>query len=515
MSAASSPLAPSPQPEVARASRVCLPCKRKKKKCDKALPKCGRCTESLQECTHEEDEAPLTPAFSLFGGAVSPVGNAVQVLRHPSQSWGNISLVGSIRSAMDIHHLAFRSMMEIVGDRQGIEQAVSSYFTVAHTWMTILDRSNFERQIESIWQNPSAETCVLVICMALLARPSISTPNFPLGDSNYHSVKALLSLVHSSGQTLTTASIQAELLIAQYEYSNGLPQQAYFSVGRCFQMSRASGWHGKLFWEESRRQNLSSELKLASTLWWAIVHIDTLISVEYAERKYPMHTANLTLGFEIPLPKDFDQYLPVAFLGRPFADGPMFDIDGMPLQEATSAWCLSNAIQQLYHSTPSDNREQLSGAILNHAAGLDSVPGAGPWLSGDNSGAMATDLIALMKLNAPGLTGMAPSVPGSTSSAEKVRFAIEYIHSVANNLDQYRTLLRLGKVAPSWAFAMMYAALLLINHGNDVLGDMAWLQKVENLRKLLEIQAGRWRIARNYVEQINMALSSRLAPYAP
>ncbi|KAK4228523.1 hypothetical protein QBC38DRAFT_454107 [Podospora fimiseda] len=507
MSAASSPMAPSPQPDVPRAPRVCIRCKAKKKKCDKALPRCGRCVESLHECSYEEED--VVSIYSPHGGPVSPVA-----VRHGSQSLGPVSFVGSIQSAVSIHHLAFQSMREIVGDRPRIEQVVLSYFAVAYTWMTIIDWTIFERQLESNWQIPSAETCIVVICMSLMARLSAPTLNFQVIDAHYHSAKALLSLVHSSGLTLTTASIQAELLIAQYEYSNALPQQAYFSVGRCYQISRASGWHSKLFWEESRRQNFSSELKLASTLWWAIVQIDNFISVEYADRKYPMHTADLNLGFEIPLPKDFDQYLPVAFLGRPFADGPMFDIDGMALHEATSSWCLSNTMQQLYHPTPSDNREQLSGAILNHAAGLGSVPGSGPWISGDNSGAMATSLIALMKLNSPGLAGMAPSVPGSTSSAEKVRFAIDYIHSVVNHVDQYRNLLRLGKVAPTWAYAMMYAALLLIRHGNDVLGDVAWLPKVENLRKLLELQAGRWRIARNYVEQINMALSSRLVPYA-
>jgi hypothetical protein len=101
-----------------------------------------------------------------------------------------------------------------------------------------------------------------------------------------------------------------------------------------------------------------------------------------------------------------------------------------------------------------------------------------------------------MKLNAPGLLpGMAPSALASTSSAEKVRWAIGYIYGAVQNVEQYRILVKQGKVAPSWAFAMLYAALLLINHGNGVLGDIAWPQKVENLRNLLELHAQRWRIA--------------------
>lgn len=338
----------------------------------------------------------VTPAYSLYPGGLSPLGNAGPVLRHSPQNWGSPSLVSSIRTAVDVHNLAFRSMMEILVDRQGIEQVVASYFAAAHTWITIVDRTNVESQLEldSIWQSPPpAETCVLILCMSLITRPSAALPNSPMSDTTYHTVKALFGLIQSSGQVLKNVSLQAELLVALYEYSNAMPQQAYFSVGRCFQMSRMLGWHNKLFWDEERRCNFPSDLKLASTLWWAIVHVDLLISAGYSEQKYPMHTANLNLGFEIPLPKDFEKYIPAAFLGQPLADGPVYNIDAMPLPEATSAWCLSNAMQQLYHPTPTDNHQQLSDAIISHTARLDGVDGAGPWVNGERSGAVAAGLM--------------------------------------------------------------------------------------------------------------------------
>ena len=100
-----------------------------------------------------------------------------------------------------------------------------------------------------------------------------------------------------------------------------------------------------------------------------------------------------------------------------------------------------------------------------------------------------------MKLHAPGLLHGTVTPPGTPSPAEKVRFAVEYIHNVTLKVDRYRILLAQGRVAPSWAFAMVYASILLIKHGDGALGDVMWLQKVNNLKSLLEIYAGRWKIA--------------------
>lgn len=126
---------------------------------------------------------------------------------------------------------------------------------------------------------------------------------------------------------------------------------------------------------------------------------------------------------------------------------------------------------------------------------------------------MKTDCRTVLKLNQPGLlaaTGMG-SMPrlghGPTFSApvKRIRDIIELIHSEAANPTRFLEKLALGRIAPCWAFAMYYASLLLISHGESVLRDRAWLHKVGNLRGLLEAVAGKWKIAgtsdpRSFVE---------------
>jgi hypothetical protein len=158
-------------------------------------------------------------------------------------------------------------------NRQGLERAVSSYFAGVNTWFTIVERATFEKQLSETWQNPSAETCALALCMSMIARPPNPTPGSVVQDSVYQTAKSLLGLIQSS-VPMSTQLLQAELLVSMYEFSHSLPQQAYLTLGRCFQMTKAFGWHNKLFWAVERKQSMPRELKLCSILWWSIVYVD-------------------------------------------------------------------------------------------------------------------------------------------------------------------------------------------------------------------------------------------------
>ncbi|KAK0746420.1 hypothetical protein B0T18DRAFT_390872 [Schizothecium vesticola] len=560
MSAASSPQ----QQAAAKSSRVCLNCRRKKKRCDKALPSCGRCTYSLQVCQHEDDlglpvgAGALGPihfeSFMSQGGlpvrTYTPVLEQFQLLpSHPNPRWSllNPSLFASMDSTEDIHSFACRCLPDILGHRQAIEHVVASYFGGVNTWFTILERSTFSTDVEAMWETPSAETAVLLVCMRLIVRaPADNAAVAGMGDSLYLAAKTMLSLVQSK-VPLSIPLLQAELIVAMYEYSHSMPQQAYMTVGRCFQITKAFGWHYEPFWSEERQSLAPAHLKLCSILWWAVVYIDCLVHVSYQDQKYPMHTANLHWDFTIPFPESLDQYLPgssVFGLGQASSaasasslslDVDIDSIDGMIWPEATSAWYLSSVLQQLSGTAPptQTDRNMLSGAITAHTINVMS----GNWKRGDRTAAVGTNFIALMKINQPGLLSpnSGTTTPSSTATAiitttaapptdtdrrpvDTIRSVISSIYSSALNSSsaassdqqQQEPRLRAGAVAPCGAFSMYYASLLLISHGGGVLRDPEWLAKVEGFVGALEALAKRWRIAERYVESIRVALGSRL-----
>lgn len=198
---------------------------------------------------------------------------------HPNPRWSllNPSLFASMDSTEDIHSFAFRCLPDILGHRPAIEHVVASYFGGVNTWFTIIERSSFTAAVEAMWETPSAETAVLLVCMRLILRaPTDNTAAAGMADSLYLSAKTMLSLVQSK-VPLSIPLLQAELIVAMYEYSHSMPQQAYMTVGRCFQITKAFGWHYEPFWSEERQSLAPAHLKLCSILWWAVVYIDWYI----------------------------------------------------------------------------------------------------------------------------------------------------------------------------------------------------------------------------------------------
>ena len=107
---------------------------------------------------------------------------------------------------------------------------------------------------------------------------------------------------------------------------------------------------------------------------------------------------------------------------------------------------------------------------------------------------------ALIKANESALRVGSPAVssmePSSLGPLETIRSVIESIRSAALDVQQAGGP-RAGNegVAPCGAVAAYYGALLLISHGDGALGDMEWLFKVGDLKRMLEILSMRWKIA--------------------
>lgn len=94
-----------------------------------------------------------------------------------------------------------------------------------------------------------------------------------------------------------------------------------------------------------------------------------------------MHTAGLKRGLLFPLPEAIDQHFPPSSpfqfgdQGQGFRDGYGDQINTMFFPEATSAWCLSNVLQQLSNPTMSGltDPKTLSTMIWAHIRAMSSM----------------------------------------------------------------------------------------------------------------------------------------------
>ncbi|KAJ4296979.1 hypothetical protein N0V88_003895 [Collariella sp. IMI 366227] len=440
-----------------------------------------------------------------------------KICEHKDPSEDGFAL--TICAAKNVDSLAFGNLLENLLTHQGTREAVSAFFSGVHTWFPIVERAGFEQELETTWGNLSAGMSILTLAIALVARPPNSRPS-KLGDSTYHSTKTVLSLVQSKAP-LSTQLLQAELLVALYEFSQSMPQQAYMSVGRCLHITRALRWHETWFWTAERQATMPRELKLCSILWWATVYLDCLLHVSYQDQAYPMHISDLVTGFQIPLPETFNAHfpprMPTQFGGQTeeFGDANSDHIEGMVFPEAASAWYLRTVLNQL--SNPlmpgAFDTKQLSDMILQHAKETAAVK----WKSGDRNAAVVTDLIALMKLNQPGLyAGTGPNSvpnPAQAQSVQHIRVVMNVIHGRGRAIDS-NDQLNLGAVPPCWGFAMGYASQLLIFHADDALQIPNWFVKVEEMRASLEKLSKRWKITERYTESVKIDLDNRLSEYA-
>lgn len=104
-----------------------------------------------------------------------------------------------------------------------------------------------------------------------------------------------------------------------------------------------------------------------------------------------------------------------------------------------------------------------------------------------------------MKLNLPGLYdgGDLMSMPGQdpAQAAQVILPVINLIHGRASKVVETEDRLNRGLVDPCWAFAICYAAQLLISHGDGILRDSNWFQRVAELKTTLDKVSKRWKIA--------------------
>lgn len=239
---------------------------------------------SLEFCQHEDDQAASRPAEITAHAGFETLANVNgqgsfaaspflgSQLGPPSPAISP-ALFAPLETTEDVHHFVSRSLAQIMGDRSTTESIVRYYFGTVNTWFTIIERAGYEERLEQMWSEPSAETGLLALGMLLTVRSPEDSPAVSMQNSLYHSVKTLCSIV-TTNTPLSTAILQANLLICLYELGHLMPQQAYLTLGTCVTIVRAFGWLDESFWGQDQWIVRAKELKLCSILWWSVVFLE-------------------------------------------------------------------------------------------------------------------------------------------------------------------------------------------------------------------------------------------------
>ncbi|CRG88789.1 Photosystem I P700 chlorophyll a apoprotein A2 2 [Talaromyces islandicus] len=235
-----------------RSPRVCLNCKARKRKCDKALPACSRCDRLLLRCEYEspdsttEDDVPLRLISSNFGSWTSWIRNFYISIQNRSLS---------------------------------LEDFVSMYFSTVHKWLPIINEKQFRDRVESRSYECDTNDFLLLTTLFLnVRRPDEQPHPAVMDDDLYQAVRHLYFHVFADmASSPSLQLLQSGLLLAIYEYGHGLVDAAHSTLFACLSASMSLGLHqtrAPLNMDAAWKSAMEDEFTL---VWWGIVVTDRII----------------------------------------------------------------------------------------------------------------------------------------------------------------------------------------------------------------------------------------------
>jgi Fungal specific transcription factor domain/Fungal Zn(2)-Cys(6) binuclear cluster domain len=235
------------------ASVVCISCKERKQKCDKALPSCSRCVKLvsphplrwprmtdksdrlLLRCRYPTSPSSVSPSESSNGsnGALTSCDHEV-VQNNGPLIQGLTSTTGESQS----HPGRVSSLIE--DHKQQFEEMVEIFFNTCHKWVPIVHQESFQERFNAPQRDTSRGFAALVLSMSLITRPfMIEGKADPLRVSVYTALKRLFWDPESIARP-TLSLIQSGVILSNYEYGQGLCDAAYMTISVCLSMAQIS-----------------------------------------------------------------------------------------------------------------------------------------------------------------------------------------------------------------------------------------------------------------------------------
>ncbi|KAM6505280.1 hypothetical protein FSOLCH5_014511 [Fusarium solani] len=210
-----------------RSSIVCASCRKRKQRCDKALPSCSRCVSMQVQCDYI-----LVPRAPVLDSVSHPVSRLVELTKcgYDISDHTQAELIkaacstdGSAldlaRLVLDIMFLSNTSAMDLVEE----------YSRNIHPWMPILDLHQFREEARHL-PRCLEESYPLSFLVLLLFNLNVRGHRSHLpGSILYNTVKHLTAILQLRSEQRPRL-IQSKLLLGLYECGHGMAGQAYLTL---------------------------------------------------------------------------------------------------------------------------------------------------------------------------------------------------------------------------------------------------------------------------------------------
>ncbi|OKL57679.1 hypothetical protein UA08_07197 [Talaromyces atroroseus] len=213
-----------------QAAKVCRSCKIRKRKCNKAIPKCSSCSRRnlSRQYDLETDILDINNNYhndSQPNNAQSIEYSTILFLDPELFAHGPVELHQTNKYAPPPH------ILQLLGDTD------AKFFTHIHPWMPIISKKRFyEHYLTSPIHSTPEIVLLLLLAIKLITNLPLRNPRTEL----YHAVKHFHLQVEGSS-TLSIQTLQAGVLLALYELGHGIYPAAILGIGACPRYAHAMG----------------------------------------------------------------------------------------------------------------------------------------------------------------------------------------------------------------------------------------------------------------------------------
>lgn len=257
-----------------RALRVCTTCKSRKKSCDKALPRCGYCTQRGLLCLYEDASGSTPPT-----GKSPWVTGAATLFSLPSKSFLHCSPSDPPLALDCALHLQVLHVFHLT--EQSFSTVCDQYFRNFHLWLPVIS-PNILYETNSTHQDgyPPVDFSLLVLAMYLVTlQPADDNAHQIVSPQDlYLELKMLMARAQATIYA-STRLIQTGLLLASFEYACGKPHAAYVSIGTCAGMASIVGIH----YETSQKgaftykSDLDLQMVEGRNIYWGMIVLERCV----------------------------------------------------------------------------------------------------------------------------------------------------------------------------------------------------------------------------------------------
>ncbi|KAH7239901.1 uncharacterized protein BKA55DRAFT_576731 [Fusarium redolens] len=277
-----------------KASNVCLSCRVRKQKCDRALPKCSRCAAKLKHCDYT-----VHTNLSCHAYNDQPVEALIQ--RRPSGydlSWR--SSAGLLQAVYEIQQSSFINLVYRILDLTGVTvpHLIQDYFVKIHPWFPVLGRNLLQESCSTLSIGSKPSSLLRLLAILLVTRHPCGPEEHPTTSVLYTTLKQLVVTSRPVADSCCDL-LQCNLLIALYEYGQGLTNEAFLTLGSSVALQKlASSFMRQIRSSEAYIPDISHYeniiLILDRTISWSGLDHPTPLNC------YPQESTDEGFQFDLP-----------------------------------------------------------------------------------------------------------------------------------------------------------------------------------------------------------------------